>query len=48
MLLDNGVEFTRVQVIGMGVKDPIMSNATPQGRYKNRRVEVEFVVDDKS
>ncbi len=48
MLLDNGVEFTRVQVIGMGVEDPIMSNATPQGRYKNRRVEVEFVINDKS
>ncbi len=46
MLLDRGVEFTRIQVLGMGVQDPVASNATPQGRYKNRRVELEFVTDN--
>ncbi len=45
LLLAAGVEEERVTIQGMGALEPLASNATPAGREKNRRVEIE-VVDD--
>jgi type VI secretion system protein ImpK len=40
-LIKNGLtDPNRVEVVGMGPDAPIASNATPEGRAKNRRVEV--------
>lgn len=39
-LLAQGVRAARIQVEGRGEADPIASNATPEGRARNRRVVV--------
>lgn len=39
-LTDRGINANRLTVIGKGEGDPIASNATPEGRAKNRRVEI--------
>lgn len=38
-LVQNGVTFSRLRAIGYGEANPIASNATPDGRAKNRRIE---------
>ena len=43
VLIDFGVKLTRLTAIGMGSKNPIADNDTPQGRAKNRRIEVELL-----
>ena len=35
-----GIPASQVQAIGLGAEQPVASNATPQGRERNRRVEV--------
>lgn len=40
VLTQNGVPFGRITTIGRGFDQPIASNATPQGRALNRRVEI--------
>ena len=40
VLTQNGVPFGRIATIGRGFDQPIASNATPQGRALNRRVEI--------
>lgn len=40
-LTKHGVDVSRVHSAGYGIENPIASNATPQGRAKNRRVEFE-------
>lgn len=45
LLVDRGVGEAQVEVIGMGIKDPIATNDTPAGRLKNRRVEIEIIDD---
>ena len=40
VLIRDGVPATRITVIGRGENDPIASNATPEGRAQNRRVEI--------
>lgn len=40
VLNQNGVPFGRMTTIGRGFDQPIASNATPQGRAQNRRVEI--------
>ncbi|MFN4155017.1 MAG: OmpA family protein [Paracoccaceae bacterium] len=40
VLTQNGVPFGRITNIGRGFDQPIASNATPQGRAQNRRVEI--------
>ena len=42
-LVAKGVESNRVYTEGKGEKQPIASNATAEGRAKNRRVEIEVV-----
>ena len=39
-LTARGVGGTRIQVQGMGSRQPIASNNTAEGRAKNRRVEI--------
>jgi outer membrane protein OmpA-like peptidoglycan-associated protein len=39
-LLDRGVDPERVNFMGMGSSQPVLSNDTPEGRRKNRRVEI--------
>ncbi len=39
-LVRDGVERSRIRTIGYGESDPIASNRTPEGRQRNRRVEV--------
>lgn len=46
-LLSNGVAANRMTYFGLGASNPIASNATPQGRAENRRVEVYIVPNAK-
>ncbi|MCL9780645.1 OmpA family protein [Vibrio sp. S4M6] len=39
-LTERGINASRLTVIGKGESDPVASNATPEGRAKNRRVEI--------
>jgi len=41
-LISQGNNPKRFQAIGMGQNDPIASNATPEGRAQNRRVEIKI------
>ncbi len=38
-----GINSTRLTAVGMGDKDPIADNTDPEGRAKNRRIEVELI-----
>jgi len=40
--LSRGVEEYRVKALGMGEQFPVSTNATPEGRAQNRRVEIEI------
>ncbi len=39
-LSDRGVAASRIEVFGRGSREPVASTATPDGRAKNRRVEI--------
>ncbi len=39
-LVNQGIEPSRIQTKGLGPSNPVASNASPDGRQKNRRVEV--------
>lgn len=43
VLSQNGVDPRRMYVIGMGKTRPVASNATPAGRARNRRVEIQII-----
>jgi type IX secretion system PorP/SprF family membrane protein len=43
ILIAKGVPKEQLEVIGMGSRKPIASNATKAGRQKNRRVEFEWI-----
>jgi outer membrane protein OmpA-like peptidoglycan-associated protein len=45
-LVGKGVEPLKIKASGLGPKDPIASNATEEGRQKNRRVEIELNLDN--
>jgi OOP family OmpA-OmpF porin len=42
-MVSKGIEPNRVYTEGKGEKQPIASNATRDGRQKNRRVEIEVI-----
>ena len=42
-LVTKGIEKNRVYTEGKGEKQPVADNKTPEGRAKNRRVEIEVV-----
>ncbi len=42
MLIENGVDASRLSSRGSGETQPVASNATPEGRAANRRIEVEL------
>ena len=44
-LVDRGVDPQRLDVSGLGESRPLVSNATPDGRALNRRVELDRVTD---
>jgi len=43
ILAQNGVMPQRMYVIGLGESRPVATNATPNGRSKNRRVEIQII-----
>jgi outer membrane protein OmpA-like peptidoglycan-associated protein len=42
-LVDKGIPASRITYRGYGKRNPIASNATPEGRAKNQRVEIKIV-----
>jgi outer membrane protein OmpA-like peptidoglycan-associated protein len=46
-LTSKGLSSARFQTKGMGPADPIVSNDTPEGRSKNRRVEFTITANEK-
>ncbi len=46
-LVGKGADPVRIKTFGMGPKNPVMSNETPQGRKLNRRVEIEVITSSK-
>ena len=40
-LVGKGVDVKRIRTIGKGKSEPVADNATPQGRARNRRVDIE-------
>ena len=42
-LVDLGIEVSRLSAMGMGSKDPVADNDTPEGLAENRRIEVELL-----
>lgn len=39
-LIDRGVLAERIEAVGRGSREPVASNATPEARSRNRRVEI--------
>jgi len=42
-LVSKGIDADRLATRGLGKSDPVASNATPEGRAQNRRVEFNVV-----
>lgn len=45
-LAQQGVSPGRMQISGMGESNPVASNATPEGRQQNRRVEIALYANE--
>lgn len=46
LFIDNGVAAERLSAIGYGPNRPVMSNDTPEGRRRNRRVTVMILAEN--
>ena len=46
VLIGSGIDAARLQVRGAGASDALASNATPEGREQNRRIEVVYAAAD--
>jgi outer membrane protein OmpA-like peptidoglycan-associated protein len=42
-LVDKGIPTSRITYKGYGKRNPVATNATPEGRAKNQRVEIKIV-----
>jgi outer membrane protein OmpA-like peptidoglycan-associated protein len=40
LLVQRGVQGSRISILGYGESRPVATNATPEGRQMNRRVEI--------
>lgn len=45
LIKEAGVDSSRITAIGHGEADPVADNKTPEGRAKNRRVEISILSD---
>jgi adhesin transport system outer membrane protein len=45
-LVELGIDENRITTEGRGEEEPLVDDSTPEGKYINRRVEVELSVDD--
>ncbi len=45
-LVSRGGNPAKLQAIGFGSEQPIAANATPEGQFKNRRIEFEVLNAD--
>ena len=43
ILADRGVDPTRLEAVSRGAFEPVASNETPEGRARNRRIEITLV-----
>jgi outer membrane protein OmpA-like peptidoglycan-associated protein len=43
LVKEAGVDSSKITVIGHGGADPVADNKTPEGRAKNRRVEISIL-----
>jgi outer membrane protein OmpA-like peptidoglycan-associated protein len=46
LLIQGGVEARRIAFIGKGSSEPLGDNGTPEGRARNRRVEIQILEDN--
>jgi outer membrane protein OmpA-like peptidoglycan-associated protein len=44
----SGIDVSRLQVRGVGAAEALTSNATPEGREQNRRIEVVYATEDRA
>jgi OOP family OmpA-OmpF porin len=45
LIKETGVDSSRITAVGHGGADPVADNKTPEGRAKNRRVEISILSD---
>jgi OOP family OmpA-OmpF porin len=45
LIKEAGVDGTKITSVGHGAADPVADNKTPEGRAKNRRVEISILSD---
>ncbi len=45
LIKEVGVESSKITAVGHGEADPVADNKTPEGRAKNRRVEISILSD---
>ena len=45
LIKEAGVDSSKITVVGHGEADPVADNKTPEGRTKNRRVEISILSD---
>ena len=43
LLVEKGVDVSRIRCRGYCTKNPVASNLTPKGRAQNRRIEITFI-----